>query len=164
VAYGAPKRGERFVEWSHVTERLVSAEAYLLSTVTPRGQPHAVPIWGCLVEGELYLEAGAPETVKNGNLQSNRSVAVHLDGTNDVVIVSGTAEDVNPDPALGRALAAAIHARTRATTRTTRRSRSSRWRWSNPRCSMRSTMPVALACDAPMARPGSASTAAPRAR
>jgi hypothetical protein len=109
VDYGVPPRGGRFVGWSHVTERLATADAYWLCTVTPDGQPHAVPIWGCLVEGDLYLETGAPQTIKNRNLESNRSIVVHLDGTDDVVIVRGTAQGVRPDPTLGSALAEAMH-------------------------------------------------------
>jgi hypothetical protein len=67
-----------------------------------------VPIWGCFVDGDLYLETGAPDTVKNRNLRANQNVFIHLDGVNDVVIVRGVAVEVRPSPELGEALAAAM--------------------------------------------------------
>jgi pyridoxine/pyridoxamine 5'-phosphate oxidase len=110
-SYGVPRRGGEFVPWERVVERLRSAEAYWLATVTPSGRPHVVPIWGVFVDDELYLETGAPGTIKNRNLASNPEVAVHLDGINDAVIVRGVASAVRPDPVLGGALAAAFAAK-----------------------------------------------------
>lgn len=110
-SYGVPKRGGTFIGWAHVIERLASAEAYWIATVTPDGRPHVVPIWGCFVDADLYLETGAPDTIKNRNLQSNQNVFVHLDGVNDVVIVRGRAVEVRPDAELGRDLATAMHAK-----------------------------------------------------
>ena len=106
-----PRSGGRFVEWGHVIERLDRAEAYWLATVTPDGRPHAVPIWGVLVDGELYLETGAPETVKNRNLARNPAIAVHLDGVNDAVIIRGTAVPVRPKATLETRLIRAFHAK-----------------------------------------------------
>ena len=113
ASYGVPRSGGRFVEWSHVIDRLSSAEAYWLGTVTASGRPHIVPIWGAFVENDLYLETGDPETVKNRNLARNSRVVVHLDDVNDVVIVRGVAEVVRPSRDLGLALATAMHAKYR---------------------------------------------------
>lgn len=107
-----PTTGGTFVEWVHVVRRLTDAEGYWLATVTPSGRPHVVPIWGVIVDGELYLETGAPETIKNRNLRQNPNVAVHLDGVTDTIIVRGLAEPIRPDPdSLGAALATAFHAK-----------------------------------------------------
>ena len=111
ASYGVPESGGELVEWSHVVERLAGATAYWLATVTPAGRPHVVPIWGVLVHDDLYLETGAPETVKNRNLAANDEVAVHLDDPDDVVIVRGRAVAVSPPPALGAGLAAAFRAK-----------------------------------------------------
>ena len=92
-----------------MVERLAGAEAYWLATVTPSRRPHAVPIWGVLLDGELYLETGAPSTIKNRNLASNPAVSVHLDGANDAVIVTGTAVPVRPEPLLETELIEAFH-------------------------------------------------------
>lgn len=111
LSYGVPRVGGTFVAWDHVTDRLTRAEAYWLTTVTPRGRPHAVPIWGVMLQADLYLETGAPETRKNRNLDRNRHILVHLDGVNDAVIVRGMAVMVEPSPDLGVALAAAFRAK-----------------------------------------------------
>ena len=110
-SYGVPRRGGAFVDWSQVVERLRTAEAYWLATVTPGGRPHVVPIWGVMVEDELYLETGAPNTIKNRNLAANPELAVHLDGINDAVIVRGVGELTAPERPLGEALAAAFSAK-----------------------------------------------------
>jgi pyridoxamine 5'-phosphate oxidase-like protein len=107
-SYGVPPRGGKFIEWAHVVDRLRDAEGYWISTVTPDNRPHTVPIWGCMVADDLYLETGAPGTVKNRNLRSNQNVFVHLDDVNDVVIVRGRAVEVRPDRELGEGLAAAM--------------------------------------------------------
>ena len=96
ASYGVPRRGGSYVEWSHVVDRLDRATAYWLATVTPEGRPHVVPIWGVIVGHDLYLETGAPETIKNRNLATNDEIVVHLDDPDDVVIVRGRAAAVAP--------------------------------------------------------------------
>src|SRR3954468_24519619 len=111
AGYGVPQQGGTFIEWSHVMERLTSAEGYWLATITPGNRPHVVPVWGCIVGDDLYLETGDPATIKNRNLAANSNVVVHLDGVNDTVIVRGRAVEVRPEPDLGAALADAMHAK-----------------------------------------------------
>jgi Pyridoxamine 5'-phosphate oxidase len=110
-SYGVPREGGEFIEWAIVIERLATSEAYWIGTVMPDGRPHVVPVWGTLFEGDLFLETGSPQTVKNRNLRANRNVIVHLDGINDVIIVRGTAEKIPADPAFRRRLAAAMKAK-----------------------------------------------------
>ena len=110
-SYGVPPTGGKFIEWSHVTERLRDAEGYWISTVMPDDRPHTVPVWGILFEGELCLETGSPLTVKNRNLRSNRNVVVHLDGVNDTIIVRGVAERIPSDPEFRQRLATAMKAK-----------------------------------------------------
>lgn len=107
-SYGVPVEGGTLVAWDRVRERLLSASGYWIVTVTPAGRPHAVPIWGVLVEGDLYLETGAPATVKSRNLAGNPNVVVHLDGADDAVIVRGTARPFVPGRRLGDVLASAF--------------------------------------------------------
>lgn len=108
-SYGVPRRGGTFIEWPDVIERLRSASGYWLATVTPGGRPHVVPIWGVVVGDDLFLETGAPDTIKNRNLAVNTEIAVHLDGVNDVVLVRGRATPAAPDADLGAEMAAAFH-------------------------------------------------------
>jgi hypothetical protein len=110
-SYGVPRTGGTFIDWTHVIDRLTTAEGYWIGTVTPAGRPHVVPVWGCYVADDLYLETGAPGTIKNRNLAHNPNVFIHLDGVNDVVIVRGTAVEIRPDRDLGEALAEAMHAK-----------------------------------------------------
>jgi nitroimidazol reductase NimA-like FMN-containing flavoprotein (pyridoxamine 5'-phosphate oxidase superfamily) len=111
ASYGVPQQGGELVPWEHVVERLRAATGYWLGTVTPDGRPHVVPVWGVLVDDDLYLETGAPETAKMRNLARERRVHVHLDDVDDVVIVTGEAVFVAPTLALGTALAQAFHAK-----------------------------------------------------
>jgi len=108
-SYGVPRRGGTFIEWPHVIDRLTTSEGYWLGTVTPAGRPHVVPIWGCFVGNDLYLETGAPDTIKNRNLAGNPNVWVHLDDVNDAVMVRGRGVELRSlDRDLGEALAAAM--------------------------------------------------------
>ena len=106
--YGVPRKGGTFVEWSHVVDRLATAEGYWIGTVTPAARPHVVPIWGCFVGDDLYLETGDPNTIKNRNLARNQNVWIHLDDVGDAVMVRGKAVEIRPDRDLGEALAAAM--------------------------------------------------------
>lgn len=108
ASYGVPRRGGKFIAWPDVVERLRTATGYWLATVTPDGRPHVVPIWGVLVGDDLYLETGAPETIKNRNLAVHPEIAVHLDDVDDVVLVRGRATLAAPDADLGAVLAAAF--------------------------------------------------------
>jgi nitroimidazol reductase NimA-like FMN-containing flavoprotein (pyridoxamine 5'-phosphate oxidase superfamily) len=110
-SYGVPQRGGTFIDWDHVVDRLATAPAYWLGTVSAGSRPHVVPVWGVLLDGELYLETGDPATAKNRNLAGNERVTVHLDDVDDVVIVHGTARTVRPSAELGVALAREMQAK-----------------------------------------------------
>jgi hypothetical protein len=110
--YGVPQSGGEWIPWEHVIGRLSDSSAYWLATVTPAGRPHVVPVWGCVIEGHLFLETGDPGTVKNRNLAANAEVVVHLDDVDDAVIVRGHAQAFIPGP-LGPLVAAAMHAKYR---------------------------------------------------
>jgi hypothetical protein len=108
-SYGVPRRGGTFIAWQDVIKRLRTASGYWLATVTPGGRPHVVPIWGVFVGDDLFLETGAPETIKNRNLVVHNEIAVHLDGVDDVVLVRGRATPAAPDAELGTVMAVAFH-------------------------------------------------------
>jgi hypothetical protein len=93
------------VGWSESVDRLRKAEAYWLATAGTSGAPHVVPVWGVMVDDDLYLETGARNTVKARDLAADPRVAVHLDGINDALIVHGRAVDCRPHPALAATLA-----------------------------------------------------------
>jgi hypothetical protein len=110
-SYGVPELGGELIAWSTCVERLRTAEAYWLATTRADGSPHVVPVWGVVVDDDLFLETGSPATAKVRHLAANPAVAVHLDGVNDALILHGRALPCRPDPALGTLLAAAFRAK-----------------------------------------------------
>jgi general stress protein 26 len=74
--------------WSHVVERMAAPRNYWVTTVQPNGRPHAVPVWGVWVENTLYF-GGSAQTRWSRNLAENPQAAVHLDSSDDVIILEG---------------------------------------------------------------------------
>jgi hypothetical protein len=79
--------------WSTVAERLRVPGIYWLHTTRPSGAPHACPVWGVVVEGDLYVYTRR-DTVKADNLRHDARALVHLESGADVVIVEGSLSDL----------------------------------------------------------------------
>jgi nitroimidazol reductase NimA-like FMN-containing flavoprotein (pyridoxamine 5'-phosphate oxidase superfamily) len=95
--YGIPKSNKDLLPWSHVEERMAAARVYWISTVSPDQRPHATPVDGLWLDGQLYF-GGSPQTRRNRNLGENPAVCVHLESGSDVVILHGDARElVNPE-------------------------------------------------------------------
>ena len=94
--YGIPKNNKGLLPWSHVTERMTNAMHYWICTVDPNGQPHVTPVDGFWLDDRLYF-GGSPNTQRNHNLRSNPSASVHLDSSDDVVILHGEVALHTPD-------------------------------------------------------------------
>ena len=88
--YGIPETTEGVLPWSFALERLERARTYWIATTRPDGRPHAVPVWGVLVDGTVYFGGGS-ETVWARNLARDPRVVVHLESGDEVVILEGTA-------------------------------------------------------------------------
>ena len=99
-AYAFPTDPAARLPWSHADERLAAARHYWLSTASAAGTPHATPVWGVWLDRALYFD-GLPTTRWGRNLRENPRATVHLESAEDVVIVSGTVEDVTLDAGLG---------------------------------------------------------------
>jgi len=82
-----------FLPWTHAESRLVRSRSYWICTSRPDGRPHAAPVWGLWHEGALYFGTHR-ESRKAKNIAANRSVSVHLESADDLVIVEGEAEEV----------------------------------------------------------------------
>lgn len=89
--YGIPEHSDGLLPWSFALERLDRARNYWIATTRPDGRPHAVPVWGVLVDGEVYF-GGGPQTVWARNLARSPQIVVHLESGDEVVILEGTAE------------------------------------------------------------------------
>src|SRR5262245_39298022 len=91
--------------WSEVAQRLAPARSYWLVTVSATGAPHAAPVWGVVVDEDLYLYTER-STVKARNVAENPRIVVHLESGEDVVIVHGQAEDLGHPATIGDVVAA----------------------------------------------------------
>jgi hypothetical protein len=94
--YGIPKNNKGLLPWSHVTERMTQAMHYWICTVDMKGRPHVTPVDGLWLNDQLYF-GGSPQTLRNRNLAANPAVSVHLDSSDDVVILQGDATLETPD-------------------------------------------------------------------
>jgi uncharacterized pyridoxamine 5'-phosphate oxidase family protein len=104
--YGTTKATE-FVAWSRVEERLVDDRLYWVATVGRDGRPSVRPIDGLYLDGTLYI-GGSPKTRWVREVGENPHVTVHLDGTDEVIIIEGDVDVlVDMDDELATALAAA---------------------------------------------------------
>ena len=71
--YGVPTHSKGLLPWSHVTERLTSAEHYWICTVNAGAQPHATPVDGIWLDDSLYF-GGSSEARWWRNLLANPSI------------------------------------------------------------------------------------------
>jgi hypothetical protein len=90
VQYGIPKDKKGLLSWSYVSERMVEAKYYWISTVDGEGHPHSTPVDGLWIDERLYF-GGSPETKRHRNLAANPAVCVHLENALEVVILHGEA-------------------------------------------------------------------------
>jgi hypothetical protein len=94
--YGAPGHQADLLSWSFAEERLRSAPAYWVTTITPSGRPHARPVDGVWVDGALCF-GGSDQTRWVRNLSANPAISVHLASNTEVVILEGDAELVTDE-------------------------------------------------------------------
>ena len=84
-------------------KRLKEEAIIWLTTVNPKGQPQASPVW-FLWDGEEFLIYGSKTGPKTPNIRANPRVSLNLDGDGEgggVVSVEGTAriDENGPAPA-----------------------------------------------------------------
>jgi PPOX class probable F420-dependent enzyme len=91
--------------WADVAARLSAPRNYWLATVGATGAPHVAPVWGVVVDQDLYVYSDR-STAKARNLARDPRVAVHLESGDDVVIVHGELADVGHPMAAGAVVAA----------------------------------------------------------
>ena len=77
-----------------------------LATVDRRGQPHVVPVWHILLDGDLYIET-SPNSKKGLNLKTNPKMALVVDAgdtfdTYKGVMIQGRVEFVKDKKMLVR--------------------------------------------------------------
>ena len=77
-----------------------------LATADRRGQPHVVPVWHILLDGDLYIET-SPSSKKGLNLKANPKMALVVDAgdtfdTYKGVMIQGKVEFVKDKKMLAR--------------------------------------------------------------
>jgi hypothetical protein len=82
------------VSWEWALERLGGSRNYWISTTRRDGRPHAMPVWGVVVDGTLYF--GTSDTsVKGRNLARSPAVVAHTESGDETVILEGVVETVS---------------------------------------------------------------------
>lgn len=88
------KSPHKFLSFAHAEERIAGSRNYWICTARPDGRPHSIPVWGFWLDGALYFGT-ARSTRKARNLAQNPAISVHLESGDDVVILEGTAAEVD---------------------------------------------------------------------
>ena len=93
--YGLRADSEGQVHWAWVEERLTGSRNYWVCTTRADGRPHAIPVWAVWVDGVLLFSTD-PKSLKGRNLAARPEVVVHLESGDEVVILEGVAEQMDP--------------------------------------------------------------------
>jgi nitroimidazol reductase NimA-like FMN-containing flavoprotein (pyridoxamine 5'-phosphate oxidase superfamily) len=88
--YGISTSPDGLLPWSWAEQRLTEATRYWLSSVSPDGTPHTMPIWAVWHEEALWFSTGG-RSRKARNLRERPACSVHPDA-DGVVVLTGTAE------------------------------------------------------------------------
>ncbi len=91
--YGLKPR-KQHLPFSHAEQRLTKSRNYWICTSRPDGRPHSIPVLGFWIDGAVYFGT-ARSSHKARNLAHNPAVSIHLESGNDVVILEGTAVEVD---------------------------------------------------------------------
>lgn len=91
--YGIDQSPPKDPDWSAIVEKIAASRNYWICSTRADGRPHAMPVWGVVVDGALFFGTD-PKSVKGRNIGARPDVIVHLESGDDVVIIEGTAERV----------------------------------------------------------------------
>lgn len=98
TAYGVGEGGWDPMPWSWAAQRLTASRGYWLVTVSARGRPHSLPVWGVWDDAEhRFAFSCAPSARKAANLAANPRVVLTVESTVECVSIEGRAAPVT-DP------------------------------------------------------------------
>lgn len=95
----------KLLAWPWAEARLAESRNYWVTSVTPKGRPHARPVWGVWLDGRLYFSSGSRI---RSNLESGSAISVNLESGDECVILEGEAALVHDD-ALARLVTTAYN-------------------------------------------------------
>jgi hypothetical protein len=75
--------------WADVAARFATEPCWWIGTTGSSG-PHAVPIWGVVVDDVLYFY-GEPDTLRSRHIVADNRIVLHLPDPMDVLVVKGKA-------------------------------------------------------------------------
>ena len=90
--YQMHKRKRGTMKWADVCKQLEKSKNYWVCTTRADGRPHAMPVWGFFLDGNLYFGTGRT-TVKARNIARNTNIVIHLESGDDAVIIECTVEE-----------------------------------------------------------------------
>jgi len=95
AAYGVldADAGDGLAAWPEVGQRLAKSMTYWVCTTQPDGRPHSVPVWGVWQNDTFYFGTHR-QSRKARNIAASPYLSIHLDSSEEVVIVEGLAEEV----------------------------------------------------------------------
>ena len=96
--YGVQTPAWTPLPWSWAAERLAANQNFWVVTVSARGRPHALPVWGVWhdPEGRFAFSCG-PRARKLRNLAANPQAVIAVDSTVECVSVEGSAAPVSAE-------------------------------------------------------------------
>lgn len=93
--YGVPDDPDGLLPWTWALDRLRGSRNYWVTTATPAGRPHSMPVWGVwLDDAERFWFSCSPNARKARNLRANPAVVVAPSDSVEVVSLEGRAVDV----------------------------------------------------------------------
>jgi pyridoxine/pyridoxamine 5'-phosphate oxidase len=99
--YGIKDSATGYMPWEHVEQQLRDSRNYWICSVGGDGRPHAMPVWGILLDGVVCFSTGGSSR-KGRNLARDPHVSVHLESGDDVVIIEGVVEEMANDERFAR--------------------------------------------------------------
>ncbi len=101
AGYGIAATPPTGADWSAVAAKIAASRNYWIATTRDDGRPHAMPVWGVVLDGALYFGTD-PKSMKARNLAARPAVVVHLESGDDVVVLEGDAAPVTDHAILAR--------------------------------------------------------------
>jgi hypothetical protein len=77
------------LQWNEIADRFSNSRNWWIHTTGPSG-PHAVPVWGAVVDGSLVFY-GSPSSIRSRNIAADPRVVLHLEDGDAPLILHATA-------------------------------------------------------------------------
>jgi pyridoxine/pyridoxamine 5'-phosphate oxidase len=93
--YGIHEAPEGMLDWPWADERLERSRNYWIGTADEDGRPRVLPVWGVWIDDSVVFGTNA-RSRKAKNLDRDPRVIVHLESGDEVVILEGEVETIEP--------------------------------------------------------------------